>query len=325
MDKISRLLAKWPFDAETKMVFCASKNLRPLHGGYQNIMTSQEMITPRNEWDLVIRPQRPWWDLRLAELWSYRELIGLWVRREFVAFYKQTVLGPLWHIIPAIISSIVYTIVFSSVAKISTDGIPPYLFYMAGTTIWVFFSSCISITSSTFVANAGIFGKIYFPRMCIPVASIISQMIAFGVRLGVFLVFWLFFLLFGSGISPNLWILLTPVLVLIVAGLAMGFGIIISALTTKYRDLQQLLGVGLQLVMYASPIFYPLSIVPEKWRWLLLANPLTAVLEMFRFAFLGKSVLEPVYLWYSGGFMVVVLFIGFIVFNKAESNFMDTV
>src|SRR5574341_319265 len=291
----------------------------------KNNMTSQEMITSQKEWDLVIRPQRPWWDLRLGELWRYRDLIGLWVRREFVAFYKQTILGPIWHIIPAIISSLVYTIIFSGVARISTDGIPPYLFYMAGNTIWVFFSSCISSTSNTFAINASIFGKIYFPRMCMPIASIISQMVAFGVRLGVFLVFWLFFLLSGSQVYPNLWILLIPVLVLVVAGLGMGFGIIVSALTTKYRDLQQLLGVGLQLVMYASPVVYPLSTVPEKWRWLLLINPLTPVIETFRLAFLGKSALEPIYLLYSAGFMIVVLVIGFIAFNKAESNFMDTI
>lgn len=288
-------------------------------------MTSQEIIVPQNEWDLVIRPQRPWWDLRLGELWRYRDLISLWVRREFVAFYKQTVLGPLWHIIPAIVSSIVYTIVFSGVAKIPTDGIPPYLFYMAGITIWVFFSGCISTTSNTFLANAGIFGKIYFPRMCLPVASIISQMVAFGVRLGVFLVFWALFLWSGSGVSPNQWILLLPVLVLVVAGLGMGLGIIISALTTKYRDLQQMLGVGLQLIMYASPIFYPMSIVPENWRWLLLANPLTPILEMFRFGFLGTSALKPVSLLYSVAFMMVTLLVGLMVFNKAESNFVDTI
>lgn len=288
-------------------------------------MISQETITPQKEWDLVIRPQRPWWDLRLGELWRYRDLIGLWVKREFVAFYKQTVLGPVWHIIPAIISSLVYTIVFSVVAKISTDGTPPYLFYMAGTTIWFFFSSCLSSTSNTFLTHAAIFGKIYFPRMCMPVASIISQLIAFGVRFGVFLVFWLFFLLFGGGISPNGWLLLVPVLVFVVAGIAMGGGILISALTTKYRDLQQLLGVGLHLAIYASPIFYPLSIVPENWRWLLLANPLTPVLEIFRLAFFGRSALEPVYLLYSVGFMIVVLITGLIMFNRAENNFMDTI
>lgn len=288
-------------------------------------MASQEMMTTQTDWDLIIRPQRPWWDLRLRELWQYRDLISLWVRREFVAFYKQTVLGPLWHIIPAIISSIIYTLIFSGVAGISTDGAPPYLFYMAGNTIWVFFSSCVSSTSNTFVSNAGLFGKLYFPRMCMPIATIISQMVAFGVRFGVFLIFWLFFLLSGSEVYPNLWILLLPVIVLIVAGLGMGLGIIISAFTTKYRDLQQLLGVGLQLVMYASPVIYPLSIVSGNWRWFLLANPLTPVIEIFRFAFLGTSALTPVYLLYSVGFMLVILLIGLIAFNKAESDFVDTI
>jgi lipopolysaccharide transport system permease protein len=274
---------------------------------------------------VVIRPKRPWWDLNLSELWRYRDLIGLWVRREFVALYKQTILGPLWHVIPTIISSAVFTVVFGNIAQISTDGTPAYLFYMSGNTIWVYFSSCISSTSTTFAVNVGIFGKVYFPRLAMPIASIISQLITFGVRFGVFLAVWLYFLLSGSSVHPTWWIFLLPVLLLIVAGMGFALGIIISALTTKYRDFQQLLGVGLQLVMYASPIIYPLSEAPEKWRALLLLNPLAPVLEVFRLGFLGKSAISPIYLFYSAGFTIVTLLISLIVFNKAESTFLDTI
>lgn len=276
-------------------------------------------------WDMVIRPQRAWWDLRLGELWQYRGLIMLWVRRDFVSIYKQTILGPLWHVIPTVISSAVFTIIFSGVAKIPTEGIPPFVFYMAGNTIWVYFSSCVSSTSLTFSNNAGIFGKVYFPRLCMPIASIISQLVSFVVRFGVFLGFWFFYWISRTTFSPNLWVLLLPVLLLIVAGMGMSIGIIISALTTKYRDLQQLLGVGLQLVMYASPIIYPLSNVSGIWRWLLLINPLTPVLEVFRLAFFGKSSIEPVYLLYSAGFTIVSLFVSIIIFNHVENTFLDTI
>src|SRR5687767_11566940 len=270
-------------------------------------------------WTVVIRPKRPWWDLNLGELWRYRDLIGLWVRREFVAVYKQTILGPLWHVIPTLISSAVFTVVFGNIAQISTEGTPAYLFYMAGNTIWVYFSGCVSSTSVTFAVNVGIFGKVYFPRLAMPIASIISQLITFGVRLGVFLALWLFFLLSGSSVHPTGWVFLLPVLLLIVAGMGFGLGIMISALTTKYRDLQQLLGVGLTLVMYASPIIYPLSEVTGTLRLLLLLNPLSPVLEIFRLGFLGKSAISPMYLLYSVGFTIVVLLMSVIIFNKAES------
>jgi len=276
-------------------------------------------------WTVVIRPKRPWWDLNLGELWRYRDLIGLWVRREFVAVYKQTILGPLWHVIPTLISSAVFTVVFGNIAQISTEGTPAYLFYMAGNTIWVYFSGCVSSTSVTFAVNVGIFGKVYFPRLAMPIASIISQLITFGVRLGVFLALWLFFLLSGSSVHPTGWVFLLPVLLLIVAGMGFGLGIMISALTTKYRDLQQLLGVGLTLVMYASPIIYPLSEVTGTLRLLLLLNPLSPVLEIFRLGFLGKSAISPMYLLYSVGFTIVVLLMSVIIFNKAESTFLDTI
>jgi lipopolysaccharide transport system permease protein len=288
-------------------------------------MKSQEFVSSQQDWDLVIRPQRAWWDLGLREVWQYRSLVGLWVRREFVALYKQTILGPFWHVIPTIVSSGVFTVIFSGIAKLSTDGTPPFLFYMAGNTVWVYFSSCITSTSNTFAANAAIFGKVYFPRLAMPIASIISQLIGFGVRFGVFFVFWLYFLFAGASIYPSIWILFLPVLLLLVGGMGLGLGIIISSLTTKYRDLQQLLGIGLQLVMYASPIIYPFSQVPAQLRWLILLNPLTPLVEIFRLAFLGKSSIGPVYLLYSALFAFATLFISIIIFNRAEKTFIDTI
>lgn len=291
-----------------------------------NAQTINNSVNSNEEdWTIVITPQRPWWDLGLGELWRYRDLITLWVRREFVALYKQTILGPLWHVIPTIISSGVFTLIFSNFAKISTDGTPPFLFYMAGNTLWVYFSSCISVTSTTFAGNAGIFGKVYFPRLAMPAASIISNLIAFGVRFGVFLAFWAYFLAAGAALHPNWWILLFPFLVLMIAGMGMGLGISISALTTKYRDFQHLLGVGLQLVMYGSPIIYPLSQVPQNLRWVLLLNPLTPILEVFRLGFLGVSAVNPLSLLYSIGFTIAILLFSIIIFNGAEKTFLDTI
>jgi len=288
-------------------------------------MNSLGTISTKSDWDLIIQPQRAWWDLRLGELWQYRDLIRFLVWRDFVAVYKQTILGPFWYLIQPIISTLVFTLIFSGIAHLPTDGLPPFLFYMAGTTIWGYFASCLTSTSNTFTANAGIFGKVYFPRLSIPISVVISNLISFGIRLGAFLFFLFYFMLKGSDVQPNLWILLLPMLLLIMAGLGLGLGIIISSLTTKYRDLQQLVAFGVQLLMYASPVIYPLSSVPAEWRWILLANPITPVIEVFRKGFLGTSSIEPVYLLYSAGFTVVVLLMGILIFNRVESTFMDTV
>jgi lipopolysaccharide transport system permease protein len=288
-------------------------------------LTSQDILASQNEWDLIIRPQRAWWDLRLGELWRYRDLVWLFVWRDFVSYYKQTILGPLWYLIQPIMTTIVFTVIFGNIAHLSTDGLPPFLFYLAGTTVWSYFSSCLTSTSNTFTSNAAIFGKVYFPRLAIPVSVILSNLISFGIRFGVFLAFWVYFLLTGLAIHPNLWILLIPVLLVLMAGQGLGLGIIISSLTTKYRDLQQLVGFGVQLLMYATPIIYPLSTVKGIWRWLILANPMTAVVETFRLAFLGISSLSPISLLYSAGFMVVVFVIGVLIFNRVEATFMDTV
>ena len=288
-------------------------------------MSSQELTTSQESWDLVIRPQRAWWDLRLGELWKYRDLIRLMVWRDFVATYKQTVLGPLWYLIQPVTTTLVFTVIFGEIARLPTDGLPPFLFYLAGNTVWGYFSSCLTSTSNTFSANAAIFGKVYFPRLSVPVSIVISNLISFTVRMTMFVAFLLYFIFSGSDIKVTLWAFLLPVLILMMAGLGLGIGIIISSLTTKYRDLQHLVGFGVQLLMYATPVIYPLSAVPNHFRWLMLANPLTPIVEAFRLGFLGVSALNPVFLLYSFAFMLVVLLIGILTFNHVESTFMDTV
>jgi lipopolysaccharide transport system permease protein len=274
---------------------------------------------------MVIRPQRRWYDFHLGDLWAYRDLIRLFVRRDFVAYYKQTVLGPLWYLIQPIMSTLVFTVIFGQIAKLSTDGMPAFLFYMAGQTIWSYFASCFTSTSNTFVSNAGIFGKVYFPRMSVPVSIVISNLISFGIRFGMFLLFWAYFWISGSAVQPNLWALALPLLVLLMAAMGLGFGIIFSSLTTKYRDLQQLIGFGVQLLMYATPVIYPISTVTGIWRTLIMVNPMTPVVEVFKLGFLGTSDLNPIWLLYTAGFTLITLFIGLALFNRVEASFMDTV
>ncbi len=283
-----------------------------------------EVVNQEN-WTLVIRPQRAWWDLRLGELWRYRDLVWLFVWRDFVAYYKQTILGPLWYLIQPILTTLVFTVIFGNIAKLSTDGLPPFLFYLAGNTVWTYFSTCLTSTSNTFVSNSSMFGKVYFPRLSVPISIVISNIISFGIRFGLFILFLTYFIAQGSEVRPNAWAFLLPVLLLIMAGIGLGLGIIISSLTTKYRDLQQLVGFGVQLLMYGAPVIYPLSSVESKWRWIFLANPMTPVIELFRYGFMGVSSLSPMYIFYSIAWMFVVLLIGVLVFNHVESTFMDTV
>jgi len=277
------------------------------------------------KWDLEITPHRGWFDLRLADLWRYRDLVWLFVQRDFVAYYKQTILGPIWYLIQPILSTLIMTVIFGNIAKLSTDGTPAFLFYLAGNTLWGYFSSCLTNTSNTFVSNAGLFGKVYFPRLSVPVSIMISQLISFAIRFAVFLIFIFQTLYSGAEIHPNRMILLLPLLVFLMGGLGLGFGIIVSSLTTKYRDLQQFVGFGAQLLMYATPIIFPLSSVQGAWRTVLLLNPLTAIVETFRLGFLGVSAIDPVWLWYSCGVTILVLFIGLLLFNHVETTFMDTV
>ncbi|MDX9992335.1 MAG: ABC transporter permease [Anaerolineales bacterium] len=277
-------------------------------------------------WDMIIQPQRGLFDLRLGELWKYRDLVLLFVRRDFVSVYKQTILGPLWYLIQPLLTTITFTVIFGQIASLPTDGLPQFLFYMSGTVVWAYFAECLNKTSNTFVQNANLFGKVYFPRMAVPVSILLSNLITFGIQFGMFLAFVAFFALSGTTITPNwLWIALSPILVAMMAGLGLGFGIIISSLTTKYRDLRFLVQFGVQLLMYATPVIYPVSAIPQRFQWIIQANPMTPIVEAFRYAFLGAGTVNLGHLLYSFGFMLVVVFIGAVIFNRVEQTFMDTV
>ncbi|MDR3574701.1 MAG: ABC transporter permease [Anaerolineaceae bacterium] len=277
------------------------------------------------KWDKIIEPKRNLLDLRLGELWRYRDLILLFVRRDFVSLYKQTILGPLWFLIQPLLTTIIFTVIFGSIAKLPTDGLPQFLFYMSGTVIWTYFSDCMINTSNTFVNNSQLFGKVYFPRLAVPISILISSLITFSIQFALFLVFVGFFALRGTVLHPNGWILFSPVLVLMMAGLGLGFGIIISSLTTKYRDLRFLVQFGVQLLMYATPVIYSVSSIPARFRLLIAANPMSSIVETFRYAFLGAGTINPLDLLYSFVFMVVLVIIGAIIFNRVEATFMDTV
>lgn len=276
-------------------------------------------------WDLIIRAQSPWYDLRLRELWEARELVALFVWRDFVSVYKQTILGPLWYLVQPLLTTLTFTVIFGNIANLPTDGLPKFLFYMSGTVIWGYFAACLSKTSNTFTQNAGLFGKVYFSRLAVPVSLLVSNLVTFGIQFALFLAFLLYFILSGSNVQPNWGILLTPLLLVIMAGQGLGFGIIISSLTTRYRDLQFLVGFGVQLWMYATSVIYPLSLVPEQYRWLVLLNPITPVIEAFRWAYLGSGTVTIGLLAYSVIFTVVVVAAGLILFRRVERTFMDTV
>lgn len=283
------------------------------------------MHTESEHWDLVIQPKSKWYDLQLREILRYKDLLFLFVRRDFVSLYKQTILGPLWFFIQPIITSITFTVIFGNLAKISTDGLPQILFYMCGVTLWTYFSDTLTKTSDTFTANANIFGKVYFPRMIVPLSVVVSNLIKLGVQFILFILVWLYYLMSSDALHPNSSLLLVPFLIVLMGFLGLSFGIIISSLTTKYRDLKFLVVFGVQLMMYASPIVYPLSIVPDKYRWILLANPVTSIIETFKYAFLGVGEFNWMHLGYSFVFTVVLFVLGLIIFHRVEKSFMDTV
>jgi len=289
-------------------------------------MKQEELKTTESEeWNLVIKPKRHLLDIDFKDIWKYRDLIVLFVRRDFVAKYKQTVLGPLWFLIQPTFTTIMYFIVFGKIAKISTDELPPMLFYLSGIVGWTYFSTCLTTTSNTFVANAGIFGKVYFPRLTLPISIVISNLVQFFIQLLLLGAFMLYFGIAGADFQPNIYVLLLPFLIILMAALGLGFGIIISSLTTKYRDLTNLVSFGVQLWMYATPVIYPLSTIPENYRIYLLVNPLTPIIETFRYALLGAGTLNWMHLLYSLVFTIVVLTVGVLLFNKVERTFMDTV
>ena len=281
--------------------------------------------TEHEKWDTVIKPQSNVFDLQLKEVWRYKDLLFLFVRRDYVTFYKQTILGPIWFFLQPVLTTIIFTFVFGRVAGISTNGIPHVLFYLSGIVLWNYFAECINNTSNVFIKNAEIFGKVYFPRIIMPVSIVVSNMMRLGVQLSLFLAVYLFYILQGSELQITHVIALLPLLLLVMAGLGLGIGMIISSLTTKYRDLTFLVTFGVQLAMYASPVIYPISSLPEKYRWLIIANPMSSVIETFRYGFFGQGSFDWMHLGYSVVFTIVVVLGGAIVFNKVQRSFMDTV
>lgn len=276
-------------------------------------------------WDLIIRPKRHLFDINLKEIWDYRDLLYMFVKRDIVTVYKQTILGPLWFFVQPLMTMLVYVVVFGNIAQLSTDEIPAPLFYLSGITLWNYFAESFTKTSGTFVANAGIFGKVYFPRLIVPLSIVASNIIKFFIQFALFLIIWAWYLFTTETIHPNAWMLSTAYCLLLMAGLGLGFGIIFSSLTTKYRDLTFLISFGVQLAMYATPIIYPMSVLSERLQRVLWWNPIAHIIEAFKYGFLGAGEASISGLAYTTVFTLVTLFLGVVIFNKTEQTFMDTV
>jgi len=277
------------------------------------------------EYNTVIKPQNKLLEVDFKEIWQYRDLFSMFVKRDIITQYKQTILGPAWFFIQPALTTIMYMIVFGGIAGISTDGLPQPMFYLAGIVCWQYFSDCLNKTSSTFTTNQGIFGKVYFPRMIVPLSTVASNLVRMGIQFMLFVVVYIYYLVVGECIAPNIYILLLPFVVIMLAGLSLGFGIIISSMTTKYRDLTILFTFVVQLWMYATPIIYPLSTMSPKRQWIMALNPVTSLVETFKYGTMGIGTFSWGQLGYSFGFMIVLLAIGIVVFNKVQRSFMDTV
>lgn len=281
----------------------------------------------KNEaWDSVIEPKNSLLNLRLKEIWRYRDLLFLFVRRDFVAIYKQTILGPLWFFIQPILTTIIFSIIFGVFANISTDGAPRVLFYLGGLSVWNYFADCLTKTSETFIQNQNLFGKVYFPRLIVPMSVIISNLLKFLIQFSLFLAVWIYFLVDQNvSVNPNSTLLLLPFLILLTSILSLSFGILFSALTTKYRDMRFLLQFGVQLMMYVSSVVIPLSEIPIKYQWIFKLNPMVPIIETFKYGFLGSGIFNWFDLAYAALFSIAFLVISIIVFNRIERSFMDTV
>lgn len=279
----------------------------------------------KNKWDIEIKPKKKLLDVDIKGLWRYRDLYWMYVKRDIVTVYKQTILGPLWFLIQPILTTIMFMFVFGGLAGISTDGMPQSLFYMSGILLWNYFSSAFLASSNVFTLNANVFGKVYFPRLVVPLSGITSNLIKFGIQLLLFVSMYLFYWFRGAPLQVNWTLVLFPFLIFLIAFHAMSWGLIISALTTKYRDLTQLVTFGIQLFMYATPVIYPLSAAPEKYRDLISLNPLTPIFEAFKYSCMGCGSLDWGGLLYSTVFMCITLFLSVIIFSRVERNFMDTV
>ena len=289
-----------------------------------------EKVTKEQHFTTVIQPKTGWFDINLKEVWEYRDLIFLFVKRSFVSQYKQTILGPAWAFIQPFLTTIVFTLIFGNIAGLAPGGIPSFAFYFSGTIVWQYFSGCLTSTSSTFVANANTMGKVYYPRLVMPISTTLSGLINFAIQYSFLIVFVLYYTLTKQGVHPNWWILATPIILLQLAMLSMGFGIIISSVTTKYRDLAKLVGFGVQLWMYGSPVAYDMysmeAFAPGgKWHALYMCNPVTSLINLFRYGYLGFGTMEWNYYWIGWITTLVVLFFGVILFSHVEKTFMDTV
>lgn len=282
-------------------------------------------MTTHDSWDIIIRPKRHLLDIDLKELWEHRDLLMMFVKRDIVTVYKQTVLGPIWFFVQPILTTFMYVVVFGNIAQISTDGIPKQLFYLSGILMWNYFSECLNQTSDTFVQNANLFGKVYFPRLIVPLSKVVSGLIKFGIQSVLFFSVYAYILLKNPTVRPTAWLFMVPFFIMLMAGMGLAFGIIFTSLTTKYRDLKFLLGFGVQLLMYASPVIYPVSMLGEHARNIMLLNPIAYVIEGFKYAFLGAGVHVVSGLVYVTIFTIVTLALGIVIFNKTEQNFMDTV
>lgn len=279
----------------------------------------------REHWDITIQPGRGQLALNIRELWRYRDLLMMFVKKDIITVYKQTVLGPIWFVLQPILTTAIFVFVFGNIAKIGTDGVPPILFYLGSITIWNYFAETLNITAKTFTDNASIFGKVYFPRLILPLSKVVSGLLKFLIQFAFFIVVWCYYMFVAkAAIAPNAYLLLTPLLLAVMAGLSLGFGLFITSLTTKYRDLAFLITFGVQLLMYATPVIYPLSSV-HNHRLLLLLNPLTSIFETFKYGFLGSGTPDPGWLLYSIGFTLILLLLGILTFNKVEKRFIDTV
>ena len=280
-----------------------------------------------NDWTTIIKPKTSLFHVDFKELWQYRDLYRMFVKRDIVTWYKQTILGPLWFFIQPILTTLMFMIVFGGIAQISTDGLPQPLFYLSGICLWQYFSESLTQTSNTFISNTHVFGKVYFPRLVVPLATVTSNLVRLAIQMSLFLIVYVYYFIFtDAAIQPNLYLLLTPVLILLLAGLALGFGILFSSMTTKYRDLTFLLSFCVQLWMYATLVIYPLSTIKnEKLHFLMSLNPITSIIETFKYATLSIRSYSPYALLYSAIFTVLILCTGILVFNRIQKTFMDTV
>lgn len=288
-------------------------------------LTRNKIMAEKEEFDLVVTPQKNLLDINFADIWRYRDLLYMFVKRDVVTVYKQTVMGPIWFFVQPILTTLIYILVFGTIAGITTNGIPQPLFYLSGIVMWNYFSECFNSTSNTFVANSGIFGKVYFPRLIVPMSRVASGLIKFFIQIALLLVLYIYYYVHEGAFTPNWALLLLPLYIVIMALMALGAGIIFSSLTTKYRDLTFLIGFGVQLLMYATPVIYPLSTVPAKLLPYIKLNPIAYIVEAFRFSLFGQGYFSVNGLIYASCFAIVILFLGVIIFNRTERSFMDVV